>query len=417
MTAPSASWSASRADARVTAGAVVLACALFVASWLILHVDRFEPFQIVDTGVYQRYGDAMTAGQLPYRDFRLEYPPGALPMFVLPSLAGKDAYRDVFEPIMLALGLVLSGLLVMTLARAGAGPRRLYLAAAFVGVAPLAVGTAVLTRFDLWPAVLLAGALAALAHERARLGLGLLAVAISAKLYPAVVAPIALAYVWHRRGRREALVAGGVLVAVLLAIFLPFAILSPDGMRYAFERQTGRPLQLESTGAAILHAAHGLGLYEPTVENGFGSQNLTGDAADTLATLSTALQAILLVGIWVAFAVGRRGVRPRVDDLLLASAAAVTAFIAFGKVLSPQYMVWLFALAPVVAGRRGVVAAGLALAAFALTHAWFPGRYWDVVDLQTGPAWLVVARDLALVALVVVLVTAIRPGREAARTR
>ncbi|MEZ5100573.1 MAG: glycosyltransferase 87 family protein [Thermoleophilia bacterium] len=239
MTAPSASWSASRADARATAGAVLLACALFVASWLVLHVDRFEPFQIVDTGVYQRYGEAMTAGQLPYRDFRLEYPPGALPMFALPSLAAEDDYRDVFEPIMLALGLLLCGLLVMTLARAGAGPRRLYLAAAFVGVAPLAVGTVVLTRFDLWPAVLLAGALAALAHDRARLGLGLLAVAISAKLYPAVVAPIALAYVWHRQGRREALVGLGVLVGVLLAIFLPFAILSPEGMRYV--RAPDRP--------------------------------------------------------------------------------------------------------------------------------------------------------------------------------
>ncbi|MEZ5102847.1 MAG: hypothetical protein R3C15_24250, partial [Thermoleophilia bacterium] len=66
---------------------------------------------------------------------------------------------------------------------------------------------------------------------------------------------------------------------------------------------------------------------------------------------------------------------------------------------------------------RGILAALLALAAFALTHAWFPGRYWDVVDLQTGPAWLVVARDLALVALVVVLLTAIRPAREGPRTR
>ncbi len=33
------------------------------------------------------------------------------------------------------------------------------------------------------------------------------------------------------------------------------------------------------------------------------------------------------------------------------------------------------------------------------------------------PAWLVVARDLALVALVVVLLTSIRPAREAPRTR
>ena len=38
--------------------------------------------QIVDTPVYQRYGDAIDDGQVPYRDFALEYPPGALPVFV-----------------------------------------------------------------------------------------------------------------------------------------------------------------------------------------------------------------------------------------------------------------------------------------------------------------------------------------------
>ena len=28
-----------------------------------------------DVGVYRQYGEAMSAGQVPYRDFRLEYPP------------------------------------------------------------------------------------------------------------------------------------------------------------------------------------------------------------------------------------------------------------------------------------------------------------------------------------------------------
>ena len=39
-----------------------------------------------DVPLYQSFGDRMADGEVPYRDFRVEYPPGALPAFLLPSL-------------------------------------------------------------------------------------------------------------------------------------------------------------------------------------------------------------------------------------------------------------------------------------------------------------------------------------------
>ena len=54
----------------------------------------------------------------------------------------------------------------------------------------------------------------------------------------------------------------------------------------------------------------------------------------------------------------------------------------------------------------------LAAVAYVTTHLWFPSRYWDMVDLQPV-GWLVLVRNLLLVALAVVLAVALatrRPG-------
>ena len=97
------------------------------------------------------------------------------------------------------------------------------------------------------------------------------------------------------------------------------------------------------------------------------------------------------------------------------AAAAVVAFVAFGKVLSPQFLVWLLAIVVLVQGARGAAAMSLLVGACALTRMWFPSDYWDLVK-QFDPAssWLVLLRDLVLVAVFAVLVVRTR-GRAKAR--
>jgi len=83
------------------------------------------------------------------------------------------------------------------------------------------------------------------------------------------------------------------------------------------------------------------------------------------------------------------------------AAAAVVAFVALGKVLSPQYMIWLIAVIPLV---RRWSAWALYVAALALTQAWFPQKYWSyALGFSESVTWLVLARDLVLLALLVVL--------------
>jgi hypothetical protein len=392
------------ADLPGWAPAAIVGCALFLASWGLLHVPPLSRSQIVDTPTYQRFGDAVAGGQVPYRDFDIEYPPGALPVFVIPSLAAADDYRTVFEVLMLLCGLGVVVLVAWTLDAAGASRDRVLAGSALVGLAPLALGTVVLTRFDLWPALLGAGALAALVGERDRLGFALLGLAVSAKIYPGVLLPIAFLYVARWRGGREALIGLGVFAGALAAVLVPFAILSPDGFLHAFTEQARRPLQIESLGSSLLLAVSTVSGYEPTVVSSFGSQNLSGQLPDTLAGLQTAAQVVAVVGVWLLFAISRR----RTPELLAASAAAVAAFAVLGKVLSPQFLIWLFPLAALVPGRRGLAAWGLFGLALVLTHAYFPKRYFDgLLTLEAGTVWTLVTRNVAFVALAAVLAAAI----------
>jgi hypothetical protein len=379
-----------------------LAAALFLVAWGLLHHGFYARDQIVDTPVYERYGEAMTHGQVPYRDFALEYPPAALPVFLLPAVGAGDSaeYEHRFEGLMAALG-VACVLLVALIAASWWAPL-------FVAAAPLLLGSVILSRFDLWPAALTVGALALLVAGRFRLGAAALGLATAAKLYPALLIPIAIAHVWRLRGRREALICAGVLVAVVAAIVAPFAVLAPGGVWDAFSGQAERPLQIESLGAGLLLASHHVLGVELTMESSHGSQNLSGSGADVLAIASTLVQVAVLVAIWVWYG---RGPAQR-DRLLAASAAAVCAFVAFGKVLSPQFLIWLVPLVPLVRGRRGLAATGLLGAALVLTQLWFPFRYWDLaLEFDMATSWLVLVRDLVLVGLTLTLAARVRPGR------
>ena len=377
-------------------------CVLFLVSWGLLHHGFYARERILDTPVYERYGEAMTQGQVPYRDFALEYPPAALPVFLLPAVGEGDFddYERRFEGLMAALGIAC----VLLVAFAASS----WWAPLVVGAAPLALGSVTLSRFDLWPAALTVAALALLFAGRLRLGLGALAVATAAKLYPVLLVPIALAHVWRLRGRREALISAGAFAAVVAAIVVPFALLAPGGVWDSVWRQAGRPLQIESLGAGLLLAAHQLFGLELTMEASHGSQNLAGTWADVLGIASTLLQAAVVIAVWVWYA---RGPATR-DRVFAASAAAVCAFIAFGKVFSPQFLIWLIPLVPLVGGRRGLVAAGLLAGALALTQLWFPYRYWDLaLEFDALASWLVLARDLIVVGLTVMLVARARPER------
>jgi hypothetical protein len=401
-----------RSDLSAAAVAAILLATVFLGAWAAIHFGFYAREQIVDIPVYEQYGEAMVDGQLPYRDFDVEYPPLALPVFAIPAL-GDRGYREQFEWLMAFCGCLMIAFSVL-------GARALGIvfgALLVIALSPLLLGSVMLTRFDLWPAALTAGALAALVSDRLRLGHLVLGAAIAAKLYPAVLLPLAVAYAWRRRGRREGLICLALAAAVVVAAYVPFLAVAPAETVASIGRQLSRPLQIESLGASALLAAHQLFNVEIEMHSSHGSQNLVGDAANVVAVLLSVAQVAVLVWLWVRFA--RGPATPR--RLATHAAAALVAFVALGKVLSPQFLIWLL---PVVPLARRFGANVLLAAALVLTQLWFPYRYWDLVrEFDPLTSWLVVARDVVLVVLLVVVAKGagdaremlVRPQRQAAQ--
>jgi hypothetical protein len=97
----------------------------------------------------------------------------------------------------------------------------------------------------------------------------------------------------------------------------------------------------------------------------------------------------------------RRIPRPEGAHLFVGACAATLAVtVACGKVLSPQFIVWLLPATLLVSGRFGRAAFAVTVCVMIATQLYFPVRYWDLVSLETPAIVLLVIRDALLVALV-----------------
>jgi hypothetical protein len=203
-----------------------------------------------DLAIYRQAGEGVLRGEIPYRDFFIEYPPGNLLAFVPPALFSTDeiGYITLFSSemaLVLAATLVLTALAARKLRGCGAWivPALTFVAAAIM-LYPVAV-----TRYDAVVALTLALAVlcATLLGGRkllvAHVSLGFGA---AAKLVPALATgPLALA----RRGVSR----GYAVFFAAVALFLvPALLVGGSGFLVSFAYHAYRGLQVESIAASVL---------------------------------------------------------------------------------------------------------------------------------------------------------------------
>jgi hypothetical protein len=382
-----------------------LALLLLAGGWAAtLWIAPWSDERVNDLFVYRVFADPVLGGALPYRDVFLEYPPLAAPAIALPGVLGmgEETFRAAFAGWTFLLGAAVVLLCGALAARTGGDARRALLAAALM---PLLCGAMVRTHFDLAPVALLLGALLLLTSGRPRTGMALLGLAAMTKGFPLVAAPVALAWLATRTDRRTLAQSAAALLAALALPAAAALAMSPGGAWDAVTYHVERPVQVESLPATGVMLLDKLGAGEAESVKSHRSDGLEHPADGALTLLGVAA---MLSVIALATASTRGG---GTRELVLGSLAAVAAFAALGKVLSPQYMLWLVPLGALAFAWRLHALAAATAAALLLTQLEFPARYFDLVDREAFPVALVAARNLVLIGVVLLALRALRSAR------
>ena len=350
-----------------------------------------------DLSIYRQAGEALLRGEIPYRDFFVEYPPGSLPAFVPPALVSTDemGYITLFSSemaLVLAAALILTALAARKLRGSWAWvvPAVTFTAAAIM-LHPVAV-----TRYDAVVALALAIAVfcATLGGRYLLLAYASLGFGAAAKLVPAIATvPLTLA-------RRGVVRGYAVFIGVLALFFAPALLLGGGSFLGSFAYHIARGLQVESLAASVLMK---LGRVNEVVF-AYGAFEVRGPGAELAGSLSVPVTgALLLVTVFFmyrAYRSGRFGPRsfPRY------AATLILAFMLGSKVISPQYVLWLLPLVPLsVGGAAGLGASVLFLAACWTTTQIYPVHYEDLLNLSFPGPDLLLARNLLLVLLWILL--------------
>ncbi|MFI9049692.1 glycosyltransferase 87 family protein [Streptomyces sp. NPDC053427] len=336
--------------------------------------------------IYRAWAEVLGAGAFPLGDVTWQYPPGAALAVLSPGLLPFLDYGPAFVAVVLVADAVGLALFLRMARRPGNRPAGAWVW--IVGVALL--GPTAYARYDLMAALVAAMALFA-AARRPRVAGALVAFGALLKVWPVLV--LTGAALRGRRARALWLAAAGT-TAGLTVLFVAAA---PGALAFlAFQRDRGT--EIESLGALVFHLARHLG-WSGEVLLRYGSVEFVGPGVAAVSALALALTLAALV--WLL----RWRLRARELGARTLPDAAFTATLLFtttSRVISPQYLLWLVALAAVClttgAGRQAAPA-GLVVLATGVTLLEFPVFFPHVVASDgPGVALLAVRNGLLVTA-------------------
>jgi hypothetical protein len=370
---------------------------------------------ISDIPVYQGYAERIAIGEAPFTgDFRIEYPPLAVPLFRLPGHVGSlGAYTTWFSVWMGVLTTLTAALTAFVACRLWPVGGRAYTAAVLFPVGVALTGAIIVNRYDVAVALVVAALLACLVQRWYIVAALVLGAGFALKITPAAILPLVLILAGPPKRWLWPIVAFSLAA---LAPFVQYLVAAPGGIWYVFHYHMARPLQIESVLGTPMLLGQLLGANWARYGSSYGSHSLVAPGAHFAATASGGLTLLAVVGVYVLVWRRRERLLHAPQEQVLAVLTLILALMTFSKVLSPQYVIWLLpAWALVGAGDRVLgILGGLVLL---LTQVEFPVLYWRLLSMDPSTLAIVIARNTLLVAFFAVAMWRLwrLPGDEAPR--
>jgi hypothetical protein len=347
--------------------------------------------------------------RMPYRDFAAEYPPLSFAIFLLPRLFtdSVETYHLLFSAFM-ALFVVATGYVAFQIAattECRGTPPNTYTHMAVYFWRPTAwtlwiccSGPLLVYRFDI-VAVFFVALTALLFLKNRPLWAGIaLGAAISVKVWPIFLVLPLVACLPLTKWRQSLMLIAG---AAILPLLTHAAVMPWTGLKVLsyFAYHGKRGIHIESFWSPIIALIH------PHLKSvsEFGAWHLHADGGKPLtlwvqisyiAMILTNLACIALAFLRIRPAANRQ---ERILPLILLT---TTLLILSAKVLSVQYLFWLFPFAllvPTPPRRWAIVAAVAYLLALSLGQYWYPYHFQPIVDLTPSGLALVATRNALLV--------------------
>jgi uncharacterized membrane protein len=359
------------------------------------------------TPLYYDFASRVLEGGLPYRDFSLEYPPFALLFFILPRFFTSNYWTyAVYYRIEVFIFMVVGLLVIYKIAqRMGKAPWKMLL---IYTLAVVAIGPIIAEQYDIFPAVMTLLALYCFWLGKHKTSWILIALGALTKIYPIFIGPIFLIYYIRNQQYRRIWSTISTLGATILAVVLPFLIVSFESLWSLISYHGQRGIQLESLYSSFLLVADKLGFTAIGISLDFGSWNLTSPLADALAKVSIYIMGFfLLLAYWFIYNQMKAGksqfTRMGAYALLI---TAVT--LVFDKVLSPQYLIWLIPFIPLVFGPFSNTILIIFMAIGFLTYIIFPLNYLALITVRTDQVVILLLRNILLILLAAMAVVSLR---------
>ncbi|PIZ43100.1 hypothetical protein COY34_01550 [candidate division WWE3 bacterium CG_4_10_14_0_2_um_filter_42_8] len=310
-------------------------CLVFLLSFSFCSWFLHETTYYLDIGA-----KFIASGQIPYRDFSLEHPPGAFFYFAVVYLFAGGWFAAVY-PLLNWLSATL-----IFWRNQFFGLRKILGPAILVFVSPY-----LLFRYDLLPAVLSYFSFTRLVSGKI-LAAGLfLGLGIITKIYPIFFVPLFFIFVIFKNSaktnfKKAAVFLGGIAAGLLIPAVLLFLIGGSETLTSCFKQifvyHFSRGVQIESTWGGVFLLGHPFDFRSLLIYN-FSSWNVLGFPENVLALIPPVeLLALFLVYFFFALELKKSKEEsfPKESLLLKYLVLAVLILLFFGKVFSPQYLLW-----------------------------------------------------------------------------